>query len=88
MTKINLHKDYLRDELDLPHNAILNEITDTSRWSSHHRIIFLHDGKFYETHYSEGLTEMQEESPWEYEDEVECYEVELKEVLVKKWVRK
>lgn len=87
MTTINLHKDFLIEELDLPHSAILDEITDTSRWSSHHRIIFAYEGKFYETYYSEGLTEMQDESAWEYDDEVECYEVELKEVLVKKWTR-
>lgn len=28
------------------------------------------------------------ESPWEYEDQVDCYEVELKEMKVRKWVRK
>lgn len=88
MTTIKLHKDYLINELNLPEDAVLDKITDTSRWSVHHEIVFLHDGKFYETHYSEGATESQDESPWEYDDEVECYEVELKEVLVKKWVRK
>lgn len=87
MTKINLHKDYLINELDLPHSAILDEITDTSRWSVHHRIVFEYEGKFYEAYYSEGATEMQDESAWEYEDEVECDEVELKEVKVRKWVR-
>ena len=88
MTTIKLHKDFLKYELDLPSSAILNEITDTSRWSVYHRIVFGYEGKFYETHYSEGATEMQDESPWEYEDEVECDEVELKEVKVKKWVKK
>ena len=87
MTTIKLHKDFLKNELDLPYEAILDEITDTTRWSSHHRIIFTYEGKFYETYYSEGLTELQDESPWEYDDEVECHEVELKEVMVKKWVR-
>lgn len=29
---------------------------------------------------------MQDERPWEYEDEVECEEVELREVKVKKWM--
>ncbi|MGM9987353.1 MAG: hypothetical protein ACI35O_09015 [Bacillaceae bacterium] len=86
--KIHLDKNYMRDELDLPYNAILDEITETSRWSIHHRIIFSYQGRFYETHYSEGATEMQDESPWEYEDQVECQEVELKEVKVKKWVPK
>lgn len=76
------------EELNLPDDAILDEITDTSRWSIHHRIVFSYQGKFWETYYSEGATEMQDESPWEYEDEVECCEVELKEVKVKKWVKK
>ncbi|KAF6565357.1 hypothetical protein G9G63_09365 [Paenibacillus sp. EKM202P] len=79
-------KNYLINELDLPDTALVDEITDTSRWSIHHNIIFEHQGKFYQTHYSEGATEMQDESPWEYEEDVDCDEVELKEVKVMKWV--
>ena len=30
--------------------------------------------------------EQQYEYPWDNEEEVECWEVELKEVMVKKWV--
>lgn len=86
--EIKLDKNYMINELGLPDAAILDEITDTSRWSIHHRIIFPYQGRFYETHYSEGATEMQDESPWEYDDIVECTEVELKEVKVKKWVKK
>ncbi|MGG1659585.1 hypothetical protein [Brevibacillus sp. NRS-1366] len=85
---MKLHKDFLIKELDLPSSAILDEITDTSRWSMHHKIIFEYRGKFYRTHYSVGATEQQDESPWEYEDEIECVEVELKEVKVLKWVDK
>lgn len=79
---------YLKNELDLPSSALVDEITDTSRWSIHHKIVFEHDGKFYQAYYSEGATEQQCESPWEYEDEVDCDEVELKEVKVMKWVVK
>ncbi|MNH75641.1 hypothetical protein D3C73_278910 [compost metagenome] len=79
---------YLKNELDLPYSAMVDEITDTSRWSIHHKIVFEHDGKFYQAHYSEGATEMQDESPWEYEDEVDCVEVELREVKIMKWVPK
>jgi hypothetical protein len=86
MKQIKLHKDYLTKELDLPYSAIKNDIVDTGRWSIHHEIIFAYDGKFYRTWYSEGATEMQDESPWEYDTEVECTEVELKEVKVMKWV--
>lgn len=86
--KINLDKKYMMNELDLPDSALLDEITSTSRWNVHHRIIFPYQGRFYQAHYSEGATEMQDESPWEYEDVVTCEEVELKEVKVKKWVVK
>lgn len=88
MSTIKLSKDYLINELNLPTSAIKDTITDTSRWSIYHEIVFEHDGKFYMTDYSEGATEMQDESPWEYENEVECVEVELKEVKVVKWVAK
>ena len=66
--------------------AIEDKIVDTSRWSELHQIVFEKDGKFWKTSYSCGLTEQQDESPWEFEDEVTCIEVEEKEVLVKKWV--
>ncbi|MEH7552848.1 hypothetical protein [Bacillus altitudinis] len=86
--KILLDRNYLVDHLGLPLNAVLKEIVETSRWSIHYRIVFAYQDKFYETTYKEGATELQEESPWEYDDQVECFEVELKEVMVKKWVRK
>lgn len=80
-------KDYLVDELDLPYeNTIVNRIVDTTRWSIIHEIVFEDNGKFYMTTYSEGSTEIQDERPWEYDDEIECTEVELKNVTVKKWV--
>lgn len=85
MGKIKLHKDYLLNELDLPDKAIKDTITSTSRWSEYHEIIFSYNDKFYKTHYSQGLTEYQDESPWENEEEVECTEVELVEKTVKVW---
>ena len=86
--KKRYHKDYLRNELDLPYSAIVNKITDTSRWSIHHYIVFEDEGKFYSTNYSEGATECQDERPWEYDDEIDCVEVELKEVTKLEWVIK
>ena len=75
--------------MDLPCEAIEDNIIDSRRWSEVHEIVFKDkDGKHYEAGYSCGSTEMQEESPWEYEEEVEAWEVEQKEVTVKKWVRK
>ena len=80
-------KDYLMDELDLPYeNTIVNRIVNTTRWSIIHEIVFEDNGKFYMTTYSEGATEIQDERPWEYDDEIKCIEVELKEVKVKKWI--
>lgn len=81
-------KEYLKNELDLPYSAIKDTIVDTSRWSVQHEIIFEFQGKFYRTYYSVGATEMQDERPWEYDDTVECTEVEIKQVLVSKWVTK
>jgi len=79
---------FLKRELDLPSSALVDDIIDTSRWSTHHKIIFEHEGKFYQTEYSRGSTEQQDERPWEYEEEVDCDEVELKEVKVMRWVKK
>lgn len=86
MSKKIFSKDYLMDELDLPYTAISDKIIDTSRWSVLHKIVFEDNGKFYSTTYSVGATEMQDERPWEYQTKVECTEVELKEVIVKKWI--
>lgn len=86
MSNIKISREVLTEELDLPYGAIVNEVTGTSRWSTFHCIVFEYEGKYYSTEYSEGSTECQDESPWEYEDEVECTEVEEKEVMVKKWV--
>ncbi len=56
--------------------TVLNEQIYSSRWSSRHVLVFSYDGKFYETTYSRGLTEMQDERPFEYEpEEIECQEV-------------
>lgn len=88
MKKI-FHKDYLLKELHLPYNSIKDDIIDHQRWSVVHEIIFKdNDGKFYKTHYSEGATESQDESPWECDNDIECTEVELKKVEVLKWVNK
>lgn len=84
---VKFSRDYLMKELDLPYgNVIMDDIIDTTRWSIIHEIVFEDNGKFYRTTYSEGATECQDEKPWEYEEEVECEEVHLREVKVKKWM--
>lgn len=85
MNKITLNKDFLINVLDLPSSAISDKIKDTSRWSVHHEIVFQYDNKFYKTYYSVGATEQQDESAWEYDDDIECFEVKLVEKLVKVW---
>lgn len=63
-------------------------IVDNTRWSVLKDAIHKHipTGKFYEFNFSVGATEMQDESPYEYDDEVEIYEVEQREVTTKQWV--
>lgn len=87
MIKKIFSKDYLINKLDLLYdNTITDKIIDNTRWSLIHEIVFEDNGKFYQTTYSEGATEMQMEKPWEYENKIECIEVELREVKVKKWM--
>lgn len=77
-------RETLLDVLDS--DAIIsNEIVDESRWSNIHEIVFEYDGKLYETSYSVGKTEHQEESPWEYESDPQnilCTQVEEYETKV------
>ena len=61
--------------------SVHKEIVDTSRWSViYDQIISVTQGdvtKFYSAGWSEGATENQDESPYEYEDD----EIELSEVF-------
>lgn len=82
-------REFLVDELGLPRskeNKVEDNVVDNSRWSVDHELIFKHEGKFYQTSYSVGATECQDERPWEYDDEVECTEVAQQEVTVMAWV--
>ena len=55
---------------------IENNIVDNSRWSVIHKIVFLFNEKFYESDYSVGATEQQDERPYEFDnEEIECSEV-------------
>lgn len=62
------------------YETISDEVVDTRRWSADHEIIIkrLSDGKFFADNYSVGLTEMQDESPYEYSDPdfTEVFQVE------------
>ena len=62
-------------------------ITGTAHWSIIRKMVFKYKDKFYQSTYAIGAMEMQKERPYEYSaDEIECPEVEQKEVMVKKWV--
>jgi len=64
-----------------------DNIIDNTRWSIIHKMVFRYKDRFYQVIYSEGATEQQEEIPFEHAaEEIECPEVEQKEVKVKKWV--
>ncbi len=66
-------KEFLRNDET---GTVSSEITGKSRWADHYRRVFQHEGKFYETCYRVGSTEMQEEMPYENDpDEIECKEV-------------
>lgn len=59
--------------------VLADEITGTSRWSTLKRVVFTKDGTpgVWAADYSTGATEYQEHEPFEYQDFVKCYEVEL-----------
>ena len=69
--------------------VIEDKIVDTSRWSEQHDVIVkqLSTGKFFASYYAQGLTERQDESPYE-NDDPEFWEVFPKEITVIHYVEK
>ena len=64
---------------------IQDTITGNGRWSIHHHLVFHNqeDNNYYETQYSVGATEYQDEQPFEYEDDyVECDQVFPEKVTI------
>lgn len=69
-------QDLVFDDTNEGAKIVQNRITRHRRWSIDHTIVFEKDGKFYQSSYSVGATESQDESPYEYnDDEIECPEV-------------
>jgi hypothetical protein len=65
------------------YKVIERKIVGHTRWSIISRIVIEKDGKYYSSSYSEGATESQEESAFEYSpDEIDFKEAQKKEVLV------
>ncbi|MNJ09651.1 hypothetical protein D3C77_37990 [compost metagenome] len=64
------------------------ELVGQRRWSNDYEAVFkdVETGKFYQTSYSSGATERQDESPYEYDgDEIEFVEVVPVEVKTIKY---
>lgn len=77
--------DTLYDQNDC--EIISDTIVDHRRWAVTHELIFKHENKYYRTHYSQGATENQDESPWEFDEGgVVCEEVVPTEKVVTVYV--
>ena len=74
-------------ELLYGEEVVEDTIIENSRWSILHNLVFRYNGKVYETTYRVGATEQQDESPWEFENDVECFEVAAKQVTRTEYVR-
>ena len=63
------------------------KIHDASRWSIHKSGVFKNNklDKCFEFSWSVGATEMQEESPYQYDTTVKVFEVRQVEKLIKVW---
>ena len=80
-------RDILYEDSEIG-TVIEDEIEDNGRWSICHSLVFKYEDKFYQTSYSVGATEYQDERLWQYDDEVECVEVEPVETTVIKYKAK
>ena len=76
-------KEFMLDILDCGY--LERKLVDHSRWSLMYEIVFEHEGKYYKASYTVGATEVQDESPWEYEDEVTCFEVHKVSKTIEVW---
>lgn len=85
--KVIFPRDYMLSVLEGDEGEIISdEITDHSRWSVSHTLIWKRNNhEVYSCYYSIGATEYQDESPWEYEKEVECYPMRLVTKTIEVW---
>jgi hypothetical protein len=78
---------FLIEAYELPYeNVVEKTFVGKDRWSAEYRIVFKHEGKFYQTTYREGLTEYQDEELWPV-TELDCPEVHQVEKVVRVWER-
>lgn len=77
-------EDINGNELPLKFELVQDKLVDTTRWSHIHERTYkdLNTGKFWQTTYSVGATECQDESPYEWHGAViELVEVEPVETI-------
>lgn len=76
--------DWFEGEQRVNFRLMHSKLIDTSRWSHIHERVYwdLDSGKYWLTTYQTGATECQDETPYEYEKEVELVEVKPVEVKV------
>lgn len=73
------------DNADEGVELIGDEITGTSRWSVFHTLTVRIKGTVYQTSYSKGATEYQDEQPWQDEKTVEFIEMRPVEKVIIVW---
>lgn len=71
--KLNLTRDEALEILDgdeTKFKIVKDKIIGQGRWSTQHELIIksIKEEKYYRAYYSRGSTEMQDESPWEYNE--------------------
>lgn len=74
MARMMITRQAALDILD-GEELVLDQIVGHSRWAVQHRVIFKMIDKLWQMNYQVGATELQDESPWEYDREVLCREV-------------
>ena len=88
-------REYLKD-MGLPYGIspedgkiLSRTIVDTGRWSIHYDLMFrladMPEDQAWVVSYSRGATEHQDESPWEYDEEVEATLVRKVEKVMTVW---
>lgn len=83
-------KEFMQDVVwgysDEDVEVVLDALIGSSRWSLNYKLVFKYKGKYYQTYYSKGATEQQDEKPFEYDKEVDCLEVEPVKITVTDYV--
>ncbi len=89
MTQVHKKKfdtKYLMEELDLPYNTVNHTLFHVGNWMLFHEIVFQDkDGAYWQTHYYTEVTEDECKSFWKRQEQMNCIEVEKREITVTRW---